>query len=75
MSEYDDLDSLTDEDYEAIGRIVEGVERRLLGAHILDMWQEGQERQEQENRSLLDSISRARLAQAESADPEEGSTE
>ncbi len=56
-------DHLTDEDYEAIGAILEGSERRQMGEHILHMWQEGQERQQQENRSLLDAIARAHQAQ------------
>jgi hypothetical protein len=34
-----------------------------MGEHILHLWQEGQERREQENRSLLDAIARARLDQ------------
>jgi hypothetical protein len=61
MSE--DLSYLTDEDLEAVDRIVEGADRRQMGEHILHLWQEGRKHREEETRSLLDAIGRARMAQ------------
>lgn len=66
MSE--DLSYLTDEDLEAIDAIVEGAHRRQMGEHILHMWKEGEKRHEEESRSLLDAIGRARQAQASEAE-------
>ncbi len=57
------FDHLTDEDLAAVENIIEGADRRKMGEHILHMWQEGLERQQQQNRSLLDAIARAHQAQ------------
>jgi hypothetical protein len=54
---------LTDEDLQATDQIVEGSYDRQMGEHILFLWKGGRERQEEETRSLLDAISRARMAQ------------
>jgi hypothetical protein len=63
MSEqYDDL---TDEDLDAIDRIVEGGLDRQHGEGLLQMWQERHERREQEDRALLDALFRAEPSGAE----------
>ena len=53
----------TDEDLQAIDQIVEGSYDRQMGEHILALWKDGRERQEEETRSLLDAIGQARMAQ------------
>jgi hypothetical protein len=50
---------LTSEEIEAIDCIVEGGLDRQHGELLLQMWQEGHERREQEDRALLDALSRA----------------
>ena len=52
---------LKDDDLEPIGAIVEGSSRRQMGEHILHMWEEGHKHCEEETRSLIDAIGRARM--------------
>jgi hypothetical protein len=40
-------------------------EEHLLGEHILSLWEDGRERQEEETRSLLDAIGQAHQARAQ----------
>jgi hypothetical protein len=49
-------------------QIVEGSYDRQMGEAILQMWKEGNERQEEETRSLLDAIGQAHQAKVEEAD-------
>ena len=58
-------DHLTDEDYEAIGAILEGSERRALGEHVLRITQDLEQQRRKQDHALLDAISRARLEQKE----------
>jgi hypothetical protein len=64
MSE--DLGHLTDEDFEAIERIVEAGLDRQYCEHILQMWQEGHKRPEQDA-ALLGLLSEAKRAEQEDA--------
>jgi hypothetical protein len=60
-----DYDYLTDEDLAAISDIVEGSVQRQHGEALLAMFQEANKRHEEQARSLLDAIARARMAQEE----------
>lgn len=66
MSEQHDFDHLTDEDLEAIERIVEGSLERQHGQDLLAVMDGAEERHEEQARSLLDAISQATMAQEES---------
>ena len=63
MSEQQDFEHLTDEDYEAIGAIVERGVRRQHGEFILAMTEGAEQRRREQDRALLDAIARARLEQ------------
>jgi hypothetical protein len=68
VSEYDYqgakiIGPLTDEDLEAIERIVEEGTRRTHGEALLHTIEGADERKQETTRSLLDTIARARLAQ------------
>ena len=60
MSEYGHL---TDEDLEAIERIVDGSIQRQHGEAILAAFDEDNKRREEQARSYLDAIAQARMAQ------------
>jgi hypothetical protein len=59
----DDLDNLTDEDFEAIGNILEGGIRRMHGEDILAAIDGQGERQEEQARSIFETLARLRLEQ------------
>jgi hypothetical protein len=54
---------LTDEDLDAIAGIVEGSARRQHGEALLRLCDEGHKRYDEQARSLLDAIARAKMAQ------------
>jgi hypothetical protein len=57
------FDHLTDADYEAIGAIVEGSERRAMGEHLLRVAEGAEQQKREQGRALLDAIAQARLEQ------------
>ena len=59
------FDHLTDEDYAAIGAIVEGSERRKMGEHIVRLTRDPERQRREQDRALLDAIFGATLEREE----------
>ena len=69
MNEYDALENLTEEDFAAIGRILEGSENRRHGEDLLAALDAGQRRRQGlEEDPLLKILRQAHQAKVEEAD-------
>jgi hypothetical protein len=62
---YDGLEYLSDEDFDAIGRIVEGAVERQHGQHILDIMADARERRGQGADPLFEVLRQAHQAKAD----------